>query len=148
MIVVRFINSAMINESESACKYYLVQSRSSLLIFSRGFIMSGIDSDSMLDFLCHLILLVGILYKVGLFPLHFWVVPVLRNTRILACFWLIGPQKVLSFWLISSMYSYYNKVSVFLITSIVLTSAIGVFLGLGKTNVREILSCSSLIETG
>nr|YP_006303196.1 NADH dehydrogenase subunit 2 [Cylindrus obtusus]AEK48359.1 NADH dehydrogenase subunit 2 [Cylindrus obtusus] len=134
----------------SACvKYFLIQSLSSMLLFLIGLL---VVFYSELTFLSHMLFVSAMSLKLGVAPLHFWVLP---TTRLLP-YTLIGiigsPLKILPLCIFSGYYSFHFAVGdVFWVTTLWLSlysMLTGMFLGLGATSLREALGASSITHTG
>lgn len=130
--------------SESSIKYFLVQSVARILIF-----FGGVMIFILLTFgwLSEGFIFISLLLKMGLFPLHFWVIPVLRGLWYPQIGLILILLKVPPLALIN--YIRFNDI----ITIIFYLAAVfsmwgGGLLGNNLSNIRGIISASSIAHTG
>ena len=145
------LNGKTVGENEAAVKYFIVQRVGSGVLLVRFLFVSS-------DFLCNyfgyvlggvneFLLLLGVIFKLGVFPFHFWFPSVIRISSWLRCFWLRVIQKVGPFWVVSrlGLDVYYIRGFIFLL---VITSLVGSFGGIAQVQFRPLLAYSSLGQTG
>lgn len=143
-------NSRTVVENEGSTKYYLVQRSSSRLLFV-GLVgvffgeLLARDGAIWATMVCLAAYIMWV--KLGLFPCHFWVVPVLQRVGWGGWFWIAVVQKVSGFWIISGMALEARMVRVGRLL-MVLTSLVGCLGGLGQVKVRSIMGYSSLVQRG
>nr|QID02679.1 NADH dehydrogenase subunit 2 [Macoma balthica] len=143
-------NSSTAVENEGSCKYYIVQGFSSVFLFVSLMVSTYAEAEpegeactSVFSFFMILMMWV----KVGLFPFHFWVVPVLGRVGWGSWFWIAVVQKTSSFWVISSMSCEVGLIALSGF-SMVLTSLVGSLGGLGQMKIRAMMGYSSLVQSG
>ncbi len=145
------LNGKTVGENEATVKYFIIQRvGSAILLVSFLFV----SSDSLLNYFSRILggvieflLLFGLIFKLGVFPVHFWFPSVISMSSWLRCFWLRVVQKVGPFWVISSL-----GLDAFFIKGFVLflviTSLVGSFGGIAQVQFRPLLAYSSLGQTG
>nr|UZH97790.1 NADH dehydrogenase subunit 2 [Meghimatium bilineatum] len=139
MSVVLIITSKNKLFSESAMMLFIIQAVSGLLILVGGTYVQAFSSNSFL----WMTMLLGILLKLGLAPLHFWVLPLLGQIDYFSMFFVLGPAKIPPLSLLCFNFSY----QVVLFFSL-LSMITGSLLGLAATNVKGIIGASSITHTG
>nr|ULD67119.1 NADH dehydrogenase subunit 2 [Trochus sp. n. CL-2022] len=143
------------SESESAVKYFVVQALGSgLLIFGSltgcnlSFTWEFLPED--LSFLSFLVIISGLIMKMGMFPFHFWLPSVMAGLPWLSCLLLATWQKIAPLFLVSCLFeinfSYYMVFLFCLLASG--SSLIGGVGGMNQTQTRAILAYSSIGHLG
>lgn len=123
--------------SEGVISYLLAQVLGSILVLSWMFLFS----TSFLEINHNNILLIGgLILKLGIFPIHSWFINILNQTSALY-FWLIATtQKILPLLLLSLIdLTYIN-------TTIILMRLARIVFGLRTSKVKTLLGYSSLIQ--
>nr|YP_009695270.1 NADH dehydrogenase subunit 2 [Ryssota otaheitana]QDM39464.1 NADH dehydrogenase subunit 2 [Ryssota otaheitana] len=130
--------------TESSIKYFLVQSVASILMF-----FSGAKIFMMMEahFFNVIVLLLSLLMKLGMFPFHFWVIPVISNIGYMQIVFLLVFLKVAPLGLLNLVYTEFSLYSLTMIFS-VLTVIMGASLGNNCTNIRSLLASSSIVHSG
>jgi len=126
--------------SKSAIKFFFVQAIRSVFIFIGGRGLLNISESLILNF----VLLIGLALKLGLFPFHFWVIPLLQNVNFTQIRLLLGPIKVIPLYLIWNNSHLINPIIYLALATIF----VGRLLGLNCTNIKGILAASSISHTG
>jgi len=127
-------------DSTSSVLYFLVQACGSFLLLTSGLLLAfGVNSG----FVCDCALSLGLAVKLGLFPVHFWVVLVSR----LVVWWkialLLVIQKLAPVWLVFSVGC--SAPLVWLGLASVVAGSLGVA---GSASVKELFSFSSISNSG
>nr|QUA05889.1 NADH dehydrogenase subunit 2 [Macridiscus melanaegis] len=138
-----FLSGSSVEETEGVMKYYLVQvlgSCSSVM----GFLMitNGVGAGFSAVFI-----LVGMLVKLGAFPFHFWVGPVVSKLSWIGCILVMVVQKVVPLWVVSNFIFMGDEMSCVEALSI-FTCVVGSLSGLGVLNYRVLLGFSSIQHCG
>ena len=142
------------SERESAVKYFIVQALGSgLLIF--GSLLSSSTSftwDPSLPSspLSVVILLAGLMVKIGLFPFHFWLPRVIAGLPWLSCLVLATWQKVAPLFLIRTVLDIADIYFISLLACVLGAGSrlIGGLGGINQTQLRAILAYSSIGHLG
>ena len=142
------------SERESAVKYFIVQALGSgLLIF--GSLLSSSTSftwDPSLPSspLSVVILLAGLIVKIGLFPFHFWLPRVIAGLPWLSCLVLATWQKVAPLFLIRTVLDITDVYFISLLACVLGAGSrlIGGLGGINQTQLRAILAYSSIGHLG
>nr|YP_009568415.1 NADH dehydrogenase subunit 2 [Helix pomatia]QBL02330.1 NADH dehydrogenase subunit 2 [Helix pomatia] len=132
----------------SCIKYFFVQSVGSIFLFlgAAGMILYVADQVT------HFAMLFGLVLKLGVFPLFFWVIPVNSALSYLMIGVLSSPMKILPVAILVQYFSYYLMSNASYITIVffcgLLSMVTGMFLGLGSKTLRNMLGASSITHTG
>nr|YP_009073548.1 NADH dehydrogenase subunit 2 [Scirtothrips dorsalis]AIQ80999.1 NADH dehydrogenase subunit 2 [Scirtothrips dorsalis] len=127
------------NKSEkSMVMYFLVQSVSSMIIFSSVIWLTLSKVNILNQFMVSLIFL-GIFMKMGLFPFQFWVISVIESMSWKNCFILLTIQKIIP---ISFMFCILQKKIILVLCFF--NSLIASISGLTVFSLRKIFSFSSM----
>lgn len=142
-IIVCSINE---NEVESTLKYFLVQALgSSLILLGRFRLYNYIMGVLRLSFRC-ILLLFSIIVKLGVFPFHYWLPQVILGLSWFSCIILSTWQKLGPIFIMLSIID--NIYSKFLLIVGSLRSLIGGLGGLNQSQIRALLSYSSIGHIG
>nr|AUI11290.1 NADH dehydrogenase subunit 2 [Clanculus margaritarius] len=144
-------------ETESGMKYFIIQAlgsgmimMGSLLAFNLSFTWENAPSPKI--YLGMVILLFGLMLKLGSFPFHFWLPSVMAGISWLGCLLLTTWQKLAPLFLLAmvvkSWSSMNNFVVPFLLLAASLSSLIGGIGGLNQTQIRALLAYSSIGHIG
>jgi len=128
--------------TEAAIKYFLAQAIASILIMFAALSNNIMFSEIFIIEANYLIFL-ALSIKAGIAPLHFWFPQVIKNREWAQCALIISWQKIAPFVLLSSFLSS----NIFFIITLfrVATGALG---GLNQSNIKIILTYSSIIHSG
>nr|YP_006576444.1 NADH dehydrogenase subunit 2 [Solecurtus divaricatus]AEV94338.1 NADH dehydrogenase subunit 2 [Solecurtus divaricatus] len=145
------LNGKSVGENESASKYFVVQSVGSGVLLVGLILVSGefflVGGGMMWQHMTNLMMVVGLMIKLGVFPMHFWFPSVMGSASWLSCFWLSVVQKVGPFWVLGGL-GFSGWVLGSLGFMLVCTSLVGAFGGLAQVQFRPLLAYSSLGQTG
>ena len=139
------------SEFISVAKYFFVQVLGSIIIVGGGiaemvFFGRVYVDGSLIRRGCMIIVIVGIIIKVGLFPFHFWVPGVMAGLSWDACFLVSTLQKVVPLYImVYECPSYLGGVVVILGC---IRSFVGGVGGFRQTQIRRLLAYSSISHTG
>lgn len=146
-----------VSERQSAVKYFIVQALgSSFLIFGRLISFSSSFSwDTYIrDFryrgVGFLVLICGLLIKLGLFPFHYWLPRVMAGLPWISCLLLATWQKFAPLFLLLCLteINQFYIISVFICLVRVGSSLIGGIGGINQTQTRALLAYSSIGHLG
>nr|QOP62907.1 NADH dehydrogenase subunit 2 [Synallactes sp. Y30071] len=135
---------------EATLKYFLVQAFSAAVLLNGAtlnlWITNNWEINSINTPLCHLIITIALIIKIGLAPCHFWFPDVISglpflNGLIIACW-----QKIAPIFLLLSITSFIN--SELLIICATLSVFVGGWGGLNQVSIRKILAYSSISHLG
>nr|AOX15200.1 NADH dehydrogenase subunit 2 [Achatinella sowerbyana] len=137
--------------SESMMKYFIVQAVASLILM-----VSGINLYMNLMFegdIYWLIFSMMVFLKLGVFPLSFWVIPVLSGVNNYLIFFLLGPMKIVPLYLMYFHLNFYCNSSMmmkWMFYFIVGLSSmiIGALVGNNMTEFRMMVGASSIAHSG
>nr|YP_010570483.1 NADH dehydrogenase subunit 2 [Xenostrobus securis]UZG65996.1 NADH dehydrogenase subunit 2 [Xenostrobus securis] len=122
-------------------KYFLAQTLGSVFIFCGVFLAMSYSYVGLLGDSC---LQVGVLCKLGMFPVHMWFPSVMGSSDWFTLVWLSTVQKLGPLLLAGLLCAN----SLIMLISIVGTAFVGSVGGVDKTSVRGILGYSSLLNMG
>lgn len=92
------LNGKTVGENEAAVKYFIVQAIGSGILLIGFMLISGehllVGPGLMGNEIRYLIIVFGLLIKLGVFPIHFWFPRVMSSCSWFRCFWLSVVQKV------------------------------------------------------
>nr|YP_009558651.1 NADH dehydrogenase subunit 2 [Partulina redfieldi]AZZ06752.1 NADH dehydrogenase subunit 2 [Partulina redfieldi] len=134
---------------ESMMKYFIVQSVASLILM-----VSGISLYMNLmfeEYIYWVIFSMMVFLKLGIFPLSFWVIPVLKGVNSLLIFFLLGPMKIVPLYLMYFHLNFYYKTDMkwmFYIIIGVSSMVIGALVGNNMTEFRSMIGASSITHSG
>lgn len=127
-------------ETESAIKYFLIQALGS------GFVLMGGLGTSLLSVSwAYILISMGLIIKLGLAPLHFWLPRVMGGINWLNCLILTTWQKVAPLFLCFSLLTF-NIAPILCLGA--LSSIVGGVGGINQTNLRALLAYSSIGHVG
>nr|YP_001798493.1 NADH dehydrogenase subunit 2 [Friesea antarctica]ABS57591.1 NADH dehydrogenase subunit 2 [Friesea antarctica] len=135
------INKMNYPSVEASIKYFLAQAIASVLLIFSAMAMSF---NGMLSFnasIINSIILLAVLMKAGVAPLHFWFPQVMECSDWFQCFIILTWQKIAPFILLS--FIKLNLVWFFILMS-ALVGALG---GINQSNLKMILTYSSIIHS-
>nr|YP_009253515.1 NADH dehydrogenase subunit 2 [Achatinella mustelina]ANC62890.1 NADH dehydrogenase subunit 2 [Achatinella mustelina] len=137
--------------SESMMKYFVVQAVASLILM-----VSGINLYMNLMFeennnIYWLIFSMMVFLKLGIFPLSFWVIPVLKGVNSFLIFFLLGPMKIVPLYLMYFHLNFYSSMMMkwmFYIIIGVSSMIVGALVGNNMTEFRMMIGASSITHSG
>nr|WOC29684.1 NADH dehydrogenase subunit 2 [Koreoleptoxis friniana] len=144
-------------ESESAVKYFIIQALgSSFLVFgslsgySLTFSWESLTENLVSLSIGSLMLSLGLLMKMGIFPFHFWFPSVMAGLSWLSCLLLATWQKVAPIFLTIMILDAKLVYSLFLLLCLLSagSSLIGGIGGMNQTQIRSLLAYSSIGHMG
>nr|YP_011010709.1 NADH dehydrogenase subunit 2 [Lepidodesma aligera]WPW47599.1 NADH dehydrogenase subunit 2 [Lepidodesma aligera] len=125
-------------ESEAAVKYLIPQSLGSTIFIASAIISSHFNN-------LQILMAIAMCLKLGVAPFHFWFQPVMASLQLTPAFILLTWQKIAPILAISS----FNKTLIAMIMPIAMISALwGGIGGLNQTDIRSLLTYSSISHTG
>lgn len=134
------INTHTSQETESSIKYFLVQAIGS------GFILiGGLSLSFVSPYISYLIISLGLILKLGVAPLHFWLPSVIRGIRWVNCLILTTWQKLAPLFLCLSLLPSVTS-TLFYVGA--LSALIGGLGGINQTSMRALLAYSSIGHVG
>nr|YP_010580930.1 NADH dehydrogenase subunit 2 [Sternaspis chinensis]YP_010580943.1 NADH dehydrogenase subunit 2 [Sternaspis liui]UZT27141.1 NADH dehydrogenase subunit 2 [Sternaspis chinensis]UZT27154.1 NADH dehydrogenase subunit 2 [Sternaspis liui] len=137
--------SSQKQETESMIKYFLAQATGSILfLFSALFLLPSLFSDN-LNFPM-MTLTLGLLFKLGVVPCHFWFPNVMASSSWTICMLLATWQKIIPLWIIMS--HALPTTSFLLLLSGTSSALLGGLGGLNQTQIQPLLAYSSINHTG
>lgn len=119
--------------TESLIIYFIYQAVARILIIA-GIIENLGDYNSLL-------IMIGILVKLGVFPFHVWVLPVLRGCSLQIFFLLLVPIK-LPIYLLSE-----NFIRV-LIVPVIISIIVGIILAINQSSLLKVIAARRISSTG
>nr|YP_010939957.1 NADH dehydrogenase subunit 2 [Rabdotus mooreanus]WLN31343.1 NADH dehydrogenase subunit 2 [Rabdotus mooreanus] len=132
--------------SESLMKYFLIQSLAATLMLVPGYLWFSMDTRS--EIVGFMFVLFNLL-KLGVFPFHGWVMPVVYGMGYWMFIWVLGVMKMPSLWFMFNFSQECAESLFFLIIMLSLMSMlVGSMLGLMSTNLRIMLGASSISHSG
>nr|AXA45341.1 NADH dehydrogenase subunit 2 [Benthomangelia sp. MNHN IM 2013-9652] len=145
-----------VSESESAVKYFIMQALgSSFLIFGSLMAFSisftwDLYSTLQLENLGFMLLMSGLLLKLGVFPFHYWLPSVMAGLPWFSCLLLATWQKLAPLLLLLSLLELNKSYMLILTLGFIAigSSLIGGVGGMNQTQVRALLAYSSIGHLG
>nr|YP_010143389.1 NADH dehydrogenase subunit 2 [Euphaedusa planostriata]QQL04596.1 NADH dehydrogenase subunit 2 [Euphaedusa planostriata] len=129
---------------ESALKYFLIQGMASTMMLVSGIWLFVLEYS--IPF-AGVFMFIFLSLKMGLFPLHFWVIPVFSKLSYSGIFMISGPLKVVPLMILFQLD--YIKALGLLILSVSLASMmVGSLAALNLTNFRALLGASTISHSG
>nr|YP_009732535.1 NADH dehydrogenase subunit 2 [Arion vulgaris]QHS71059.1 NADH dehydrogenase subunit 2 [Arion vulgaris] len=142
VVCIFFSNSLM--KAEVSMIYFVVQSISGVLLLVGGTYTSLITTNQMM---CSFFLVVGLATKLGLFPMHFWVIPMLSMLSYWQIGVLLGPMKIIPLNMLYTVSA--DSTLWFMMMSMSLLSMLcGGILGNIMANFKGVLGASSITHSG
>nr|YP_005267049.1 NADH dehydrogenase subunit 2 [Paratapes textilis]AEH99626.1 NADH dehydrogenase subunit 2 [Paratapes textilis] len=141
--VLCFASGSSVEETEAMMKYYVVQVLGSC-VCAMGFLLTVNFLEALLG---QFLVMVGMLVKLGVFPFHFWVAPVVGKLSWAGCASVLLLQKLVPLWVLNNYIFLFKDVSrvEFLCC---MTSLVGCLGGLNVLNYRVLLGFSSIQNLG
>nr|YP_009184216.1 NADH dehydrogenase subunit 2 [Naesiotus nux]ALO20568.1 NADH dehydrogenase subunit 2 [Naesiotus nux] len=133
--------------SDSVMKYFLIQSLAAITMFLPGYIYFSLSNDQYFAIIC---LYMSIFLKLGLFPFHSWVIPVMVGLPVWVMTFTLGLAKLPPMWFMYSSLSQ-NSFSESMILNVLISGGsmlTGSLLMIGTSNLRAMLGASSISHTG
>nr|QFK69074.1 NADH dehydrogenase subunit 2 [Phymatostetha punctata]QFK69087.1 NADH dehydrogenase subunit 2 [Phymatostetha punctata] len=125
--------------SESSMKYFIIQSSSSMILLL-GIILSSLKINMNLSMM---VMMCGLLTKLGVAPFHMWVPSIMEGMNWINCLILSTWQKIAPLILIS--YSINNNM---LIIPAIFSLLIGSIGGLNQSSIKKLMAYSSINNIG
>nr|BCV68743.1 NADH dehydrogenase subunit 2 [Beringiana fukuharai] len=126
------------SESETAVKYLIPQSVGSTIFISSAIVSSYFNN-------LQILMVIAMCLKLGVAPFHFWFPPVMAGLHLTPAFILLTWQKVAPILAISS----FNSSLIKMVMPIAMISATwGGIGGINQTDIRSLLTYSSIAHTG
>lgn len=141
--VICFASGSSVEEAESIIKYFIIQVLGSC-VSGIGFIMVVNVYEILLG---QCLIMIGIIVKLGVFPFHFWVGPVVRKLSWAGCIRILLVQKLIPIWVLANylfLFKDVNRIEFFCCA----TSLVGCLGGLRVLNYRVLLGFSSVQNLG
>nr|QNE86010.1 NADH dehydrogenase subunit 2 [Molanna angustata] len=140
------LNTANSLTSESMMKYFLIQSLSSLnfmyiILFKNLF--NNWFSIHWFNNLMLIIMNLTLMMKMGAAPFHFWYPKVMKGLNWMNCFILSTWQKIIPLMILS-----YCMIKQLMYMTIILSTVLGSIMGLNQTNLKMIITYSSITHIG
>nr|ABL09084.1 NADH dehydrogenase subunit 2 [Onchidella borealis] len=130
---------------ESSMKLFCMQALGSAFILVGGLVVFSLKG---LDSFYAVVIMYGLILKLGLFPGHFWVISVLFGLDLVSMSVVLGPLKIPPLLFLSEMMMIYPNMSEFMFALCGITAIQGAILGLNQTNTRAMLAASSIVHAG
>nr|ANA11077.1 NADH dehydrogenase subunit 2 [Arion rufus] len=142
VVCIYFSNSMM--KAEVSMVYFVVQSISGVLLLVGASFTSLISANHLV---CSMFLLTGLAAKLGLFPMHFWVIPILSMLSYWQIGVLLGPMKIIP---LSMLYTVSADSTLWLMMMIIslFSMLCGGILGNIMANLKSVLGASSITHSG
>jgi len=134
------INKISFQSVESSIKYFLIQAIASSILIISFFLNRYFYIFSLAQF-TELIITICLILKAGVAPLHFWFPQIIIYLNWIQCLILLTWQKIAPFILLS----FINNIIIFY--SIIFSSIVGLIGGINQTNLKLILTYSSIIHS-
>nr|YP_009192665.1 NADH dehydrogenase subunit 2 [Calyptogena magnifica]ALP29875.1 NADH dehydrogenase subunit 2 [Calyptogena magnifica] len=138
------LGGSSVEEVEGVQKYFIIQVFSSIFLLI-GFLL--VINFYKGGWLVELIMMVGLMMKLGLFPFYFWIPSVMGVVSWVGCFVVSVVQKFNPIWILVNLMleSYLQQVIEF---SACLTGLVGCIGGIGVLQFRVLLAFSSMVHLG
>nr|YP_002735044.1 NADH dehydrogenase subunit 2 [Neuroctenus parus]ABZ02060.1 NADH dehydrogenase subunit 2 [Neuroctenus parus] len=144
--MISFVPIMKMNYKESSGStmiYFMAQSMGSSLflysLLSMWFQSPSIHSSSML-----VLMMASMMIKMGLPPMHMWMITVLNNLTWMKCFMLMTWQKIAPLTVTSKLAALINET----FTLALMAAIIGAIGGINQTSIRKIMGYSSVSHMG
>nr|WEU79003.1 NADH dehydrogenase subunit 2 [Physella acuta]WEU79016.1 NADH dehydrogenase subunit 2 [Physella acuta]WEU79029.1 NADH dehydrogenase subunit 2 [Physella acuta]WEU79042.1 NADH dehydrogenase subunit 2 [Physella acuta]WEU79055.1 NADH dehydrogenase subunit 2 [Physella acuta] len=128
---------------EVTMKYFIIQSISSMWVMLGGYMVWDLTTGPSVFML---VFLIGLMFKLGLFPGHFWVIQVVSGLKKLPLIFVLSIMKVAPLFLIVTLMD--NAKQSWLIFVGVTSIVVGGLLGIIQSTVRGVLGSSSISHSG
>nr|YP_004935078.1 NADH dehydrogenase subunit 2 [Succinea putris]AEQ93918.1 NADH dehydrogenase subunit 2 [Succinea putris] len=110
----------------ASMKYFIIQGMTSLLLLVAGLSIFYHNMNNMML----LMFFLGLLIKLGVFPFHFWVIPILNNMNNMMLFMLLYMMKIIPLsFLNMTLVEFFNNDSDLLLMLVILVSLFTMFIG-------------------
>lgn len=129
---------------EGALKYFFIQSRARLILLIIGFHLYQLYSEG---FLFPSFFSLGLILKLGLWPFHYWILPVVSLLKEKELGLMLGPLKIIPLGLLRHLGKIINE-AVPLFLWGVIRALVGAMLGNGCSKTTHILGASSISHSG
>nr|UFQ25509.1 NADH dehydrogenase subunit 2 [Pliocardia sp. A3710_17_S18] len=138
------LGGSSVEEVEGVQKYFIIQVLSSIFLLLSFLLIINFYSSG---WLVELIIMIGLMVKLGLFPFYFWIPSVMGVLSWFSCFVVSVVQKFNPIWIMVNLMldSYFQQVIEF---SACLTGLVGCIGGIGVLQFRVLLAFSSMVHLG
>nr|YP_009183168.1 NADH dehydrogenase subunit 2 [Potamilus leptodon]ALM54897.1 NADH dehydrogenase subunit 2 [Potamilus leptodon] len=126
------------NESETVAKYLVPQALGSTIFIASA--MTTLHSNSL-----QILMPIALCLKLGAAPFHFWFPPVMAGLPLLPAFLLLTWQKIAPIFAISSLHP---MLSTKILPIAAISALWGGIAGVNQTDIRSLLTYSSIAHTG
>nr|YP_009370147.1 NADH dehydrogenase subunit 2 [Orcula dolium]AIR76268.1 NADH dehydrogenase subunit 2 [Orcula dolium] len=131
--------------SESSMKYFLIQAVASTIILISGMNIYFLKD---LNFIFILFFVFSLIVKLGAFPFHFWVIPVVEGSKYYHMFYLLVPMKIVPLMLMCSALALDKLVYEVVMISSLATLIVGPILGNNVSSTSKMIGASSIGHSG
>nr|YP_010459010.1 NADH dehydrogenase subunit 2 [Discus perspectivus]UUB71747.1 NADH dehydrogenase subunit 2 [Discus perspectivus] len=131
--------------SEGLTLYFLLQGWASMLLLFLGLYVY--EGGFFPDWGVPLFLII-LLVKLGSFPFHFWVMPVIKELSVWGMFILLGPLKIIPLFILYDLSGSESMSFSGVCFAGILSMVVGSFLGLNCNTFSTVLGASSIAHTG
>nr|AFE62782.1 NADH dehydrogenase subunit 2 [Physella acuta] len=128
---------------EVTMKYFIVQSISSMWIMLGGYMVWDLATGPSV---LMLLFLIGLMFKLGLFPGHFWVIQVVSGLKKLPLMFILSIMKLAPLFLIVTLTNHTMTMDLAYLG--VMSIVAGGLLGIIQSTVRWVLGSSSISHSG
>ncbi|YP_008994238.1 NADH dehydrogenase subunit 2 (mitochondrion) [Physella acuta] len=128
---------------EVTMKYFIIQSMSSMWIMLGGYMLWDLTTGPGVFML---VFLIGLMFKLGLFPGHFWVIQVVSGLKKLPLIFILSILKLAPLFLMVTLNISVN-IDLFSVMG-VMSLVVGGLLGIIQSTVRGVLGSSSISHSG
>nr|YP_010192455.1 NADH dehydrogenase subunit 2 [Oxyloma wujiaquensis]QZO77377.1 NADH dehydrogenase subunit 2 [Oxyloma wujiaquensis] len=131
----------------SSMKYFIIQSLASMLLLVTGL---GIFFHTNM-ILLKIFFFMSLLMKLGIYPFHFWVIPILKNLNLLMTFLLLYLMKIIPLSFMNLiLYEFYQEDLMLLMVIFlsIMTMFMGSLMGNNFLNFNSMLGSSSINHSG
>jgi len=140
-IIPLILNKLTPQATETAIKYFLAQAIASLILIYASVSRRVIFFSNFIE-ITNTVILISLVLKAGIPPLHFWFPQVIKSSNWRLCILILTWQKIAPLTLIS--YLIFNEV---VSTLILISCVLGPLGGLNQTNIKIILTYSSITHS-
>nr|QBC73219.1 NADH dehydrogenase subunit 2 [Pseudococculinidae sp. MNHN-IM-2013-40847] len=141
------------SETEAGVKYFIFQAIGSSMIMTGSMMSFNLTmtweslSQNPLMFL---LIIMGLMIKLGSFPFHFWVPSVMASLSWFSCMMISTWQKLGPLFILCSLIQYHNNMKIYILLFILasLSSLIGGIGGINQSQLRAIMAYSSIGHMG
>uniref|UniRef100_UPI0031F3FC44 NADH dehydrogenase subunit 2 n=1 Tax=Taiwanaptera montana TaxID=3135762 RepID=UPI0031F3FC44 len=137
------MKSTMMESSKSMMTYFLSQSMGSMImLFSMMMTMNTMRPPSMVENIIKSMIMISMMIKMGIPPMHVWLVKTMESMNWNACLMLMTWQKMAPMSVMVQM----NSVPI-MSPMLMVATTMGAMGGINQTSMRSIMAYSSMIHT-